>query len=294
MTFSEYQKLANKTIQSYKSDDQENFFLGYLGLAGEAGSVLTLMKKLIRDGEGFGTFEKKLKEELGDVLWYITAIASHYNIKLEEIADENLTKINDRYQEIDLHKIPRFDEKYEEQFPDTFIINFIEEEGEHFLTVKMVWEKESAQVPIGDPLTDNSRLPNEYRFHDVFHLGYIAYLGWSPVLRQLMKLKRKSDPIVLDAEDRGRPQVAEEAITLIIYNYAKSNKMFKQSERIDTDLLHMIKQIVLDLEVSTVTAFQWEKAIIESYGVFHEVVKNKGGRVLVSPKERVLKYLGKE
>jgi hypothetical protein len=255
--------------------------------------VLTLLKKHIRDGEGFGNFKNYLIEELGDVLWYVTAIASHYDINLEEIASENLAKTQDRYHDIDLTKLPRFDEKYEEQFPDSFIINFQEEQGEHFLTVKMLWERESNLLPLGDPLTDNSRNPNEYRYHDVFHLGHVAYLGWSPVLRHLMKLKRKSDPLTLDTEDRGRPQVAEEAVTLIVYNYAKGNKMLKESDRIDTELLHIVKQLVVDLEVSAVTTYQWEKAIIESYKVFHHVIENKGGRVLVSPKDRVLKYLGK-
>lgn len=295
MTLDEYQQKSKSTVQRYNSKDQENFFLGYLGLAGEAGSVLTTLKKQIRDGEGFGSFDDKLKEELGDVLWYVASIASHYNISLEEVAKTNLLKTHDRFEELDLLKIARFDEKYEEQFPDSFVINFIEEQGRDFLTVKMVWEKETTgeTIELGDALTDNSKIPNNYRYHDVFHLGYIAFLGWSPVLRSLMKLKRRSDPIALDTEDRGRAQVAEEAVTLIIYNYAKGNKMLRSSDRIDTELLNTIKQLVVDLEVASVTSYQWEKTILGSYKVFHEVVENKGGRVLVSPKERQLKYLGK-
>lgn len=289
LTLEHYQDEASKTLQSYNSKDQENFFLGYLGLAGEAGTVLTTLKKLIRDGEGFGSFQDKIKEELGDVLWYISAIASHNGLRLEEIARENLEKINDRFQESNLTNIPRLDANYEEQFPESFIINFIEERGIYFPEVKMVWEN----GPLGDPLSDNSREPNDYRYHDVFHLGHIAFLGWSPVLRHLMKLKRKSDPVAVDAEDRGRPQVAEEAITLIVYNYAKGNKMLKESDRVDTDLLRTIKQLVIDLEVSVVTAYQWERTIIGSYKIFHQVVENKGGRVLVSPSTRELKYLGK-
>lgn len=295
MTLDEYQSKASSTVQQYKSTDQKNFFMGYLGLAGEAGSVLTTLKKLIRDGDGFGSFENSLKEELGDVLWYVSSIASHYNFSLEEVAKQNLLKTHDRYEKLDLLSIPRFDEKYEEQFPDSFIINFVEEPGEHFLTVKMVWQDEASGQPIelGNPLTDNSREPNNYRYHDVFHLGYVAFLGWSPVLRHLMKLKRKSDPIALDAEDRGRPQVAEEAVTLIVYNYAKGNTMLRSSDRLDTELLNSIKQLVVDLEVSTVTSYQWERTIVNSYKVFHQVVENKGGKVLVSPKERQLQYIGK-
>ncbi|WP_313190933.1 MazG nucleotide pyrophosphohydrolase domain-containing protein [Sphingobacterium sp.] len=296
MTLDEYQKKAVGTVQQYKSKDQENFFLGYLGLAGEAGSVLTTLKKLIRDGEGYGSFNEKLTEELGDVLWYISSIASHNNISLEDIAKNNLIKTQDRFDEVDLKTIPRLDKSYVEQFPDSFIINFIEEEGENgLLEVKMLWEKNPNDelIELGDPLTDNSRIPNAYRYHDVFHLGHIAFLGWSPVIRHLMKLKRKSDSITLDAEDRGRPQVAEEAITLIIYNYAKGNKMLRSSDRIDTELLNTIKQLVVDLEVACVSSNQWEKTIIESYKIFHEVVENRGGKVLVSPVDRTLKYLGK-
>ena len=295
MTLDEYQQKTKSTVQSYNSKDQENFFLGYLGLAGEAGSVLTTLKKQIRDGEGFGSFNDKLKEELGDVLWYVAAIASHYNISLGEVAETNLLKTHDRFEELDLLKIARFDEKYEEQFPDSFVINFIEEPGKDFLTVKMVWEKGATGelIALGNALADNSKMPNNYRYHDVFHLGYIAFLGWSPVLRSLMELKRRSDPIALETEDRGRPQVAEEAVTLIIYNYAKGNKMLRSSDRIDTELLNTIKQLVVDLEVASVSSYQWEKTILGSYKIFHEVVENKGGRVLVSPKERQLKYLGK-
>jgi NTP pyrophosphatase (non-canonical NTP hydrolase) len=293
MNLDEYQQQATATVQSYNSKDQENFLLGYLGLAGEAGSVLTTLKKSIRDGDGFGSFNEKLTEELGDVLWYVSAIASHYGISLEKIAKINLSKTQDRFKELELKNIPRFDKNYPEQFPDSFIVNFIEENGENdLLTVKMIWERDSGNyVELGNPLTDNSRMPNNYRYHDVFHLGHVAFLGWSPVIRDLMKLKRKSDSATLDAEDRGRPQVAEEAITLIVYNYAKGNKMLKESDRIDTEMLNTIKQLVFDLEVVTVSSYQWERTIIESYKVFHQIVANKGGRVLVSPKERKLLYL---
>lgn len=296
MTLQEYQQQATATVQSYHSKDQENYFLGYLGLAGETGSVLTTLKKLIRDGDGFGSFHKTLTEELGDVLWYISAIASHNKISLEKIAELNLLKTHDRFVDQELIDIPRFDENYPEKFPDAFFVDFIEEEGKNnLLTVKMICEKTTGEVmPLGDPLTDNSRNPNNYRYHDVFHLGHVAFLGWSPVIRDLMGLKRKSDAMILDFEDRGRPQVAEEAVTLIVYNYAKGNKMLKESDRIDTEMLNTIKQLVVDLEVAQVSSNQWEKTIIASYKVFHQVVENKGGRVLVSPNERRLEYITKK
>lgn len=294
MNLDEYQTKAQSTVQQYRSKDQEHFTIGYLGLAGEAGSVLTTLKKALRDGESQQRLSANLKEELGDVLWYVASIASHYGLSLTEIAEFNLEKTLDRFAEFDLLSIPRFDEKYQAKFPDSFVVNFVEEQGEHFPIVKMLWEQADCSVKeLGDPLSDNSRLPNDYRYHDVFHLGYIAYLGWSPVLRHLMGLKRREDPITLDGEDRGRPQVAEEAITFIIYDYAKKSEMLKNEERVDTELLKMIKQLVSDLEVSVVSAFHWETTIRESFKVFHEIVANCGGRVLVSPSTRELRYLGK-
>src|SRR6185369_2897439 len=59
-------------------------------------------------------------------------------------------------------------------------------------------------VFIGDPLTDNIGDPDGYRFHDVFHLAYAAILHWSPVVRALIKHKRKSRPKYDEAEDGGR------------------------------------------------------------------------------------------
>lgn len=288
MTFSDYQTKANTTVQKYNSSDTDHYYLGYLGLAGESGSVLTTLKKLLRDGEGFGSFNERLKEELGDVLWYVSAIASHYNFSLDDIAKTNLEKTRDRFEDVDLVNIPRFDQDYEERFPDSFIIEFTETQGDPFLEVSMKW----GEKVLGDPLNDNAREPNNYRYHDVFHLGHIAFLGWSPVLRHLMQLKHKTDLIALNAEDRGRPQVVEEAVTLIVYNYAKGNKMLKDTDRIDTELLRTIQQIVSGLEVARVTANQWEKTIIESYRVFHQVLEKRGGKVLVSPKERKLVFLG--
>ncbi|MBC9911045.1 nucleoside triphosphate pyrophosphohydrolase family protein [Chitinophaga varians] len=294
MTLNEYQTSAATTIQSYNSQNEIGSHLGFLGLAGESGTVLTTLKKYIRDGDGFGNFHEKLKEELGDVLWYVALIATQNNIKLGDIAVSNLAKTKDRFLEQNLIDIPRFDINYPEKFPDSFTINFTQQQTPNGLSqVKMVWEKgDGQQVTIGDPLTDNAKEPNNYRFHDVFHLGHVAYLGWSPVMRDLMDLKRKSNHTTWDTEDKGRPQVAEEAITLIVYNYAKGNKMLQASDRIDTELLNSIKQLVVDLEVSSVSSFQWEKAILGSYKVFHKLLENKGGKVMVSPKDRRLDYLG--
>ena len=75
MDFKEYQKRAKKTIQKYELDDRINSVIPFLGIIGEAGSVITELKKRFRDGDSYTNFNNKLKEELGDVLWYISAIS---------------------------------------------------------------------------------------------------------------------------------------------------------------------------------------------------------------------------
>lgn len=65
-----------------------------LGLAGEAGEVAEKMKKLIRDGSRFTNEE--IMKELGDVVFYATALANFYGGGLREVIDLNIKKLDDR------------------------------------------------------------------------------------------------------------------------------------------------------------------------------------------------------
>ena len=91
MKFSEYQQFA----MSYARRGLLQEAGHALGLAGEAGEVVDYLKKVIFHGHKLDV--DKLTEELGDVLWYIAAIASVYDIELEQVASENLSKLWHRY-----------------------------------------------------------------------------------------------------------------------------------------------------------------------------------------------------
>ncbi|MDH3493321.1 MAG: nucleoside triphosphate pyrophosphohydrolase family protein [Acidobacteriota bacterium] len=97
MDFSEYQKLAGKTALYPRR--LENLEYPTLGLTGEAGEVANVVKKIQRDDEGILTEEvrAKLKDELGDVLWYISACADELNLTLNEIAEYNVGKLATRH-----------------------------------------------------------------------------------------------------------------------------------------------------------------------------------------------------
>lgn len=64
-----------------------------LGLSNEAGEFAGKVKKIIRDGD-YDT--EALAAELGDVLWYLARCADELGIPLRKVAEDNLTKLQDR------------------------------------------------------------------------------------------------------------------------------------------------------------------------------------------------------
>lgn len=90
MTFKEYEKQARKTAIY---TPEAAIIYPALGLAGETGEVVEKIKKWVRDG----TLDKEsVAKEMGDVLWYLAALAGDLNLSLDEIADKNLQKLADR------------------------------------------------------------------------------------------------------------------------------------------------------------------------------------------------------
>lgn len=95
MNFLEYQQKALAT-KVYSTN--HSIVYPSLGLLSEAGEVAGKVKKVLRDKEGiFGHEERHgISREIGDVLWYCSALASDLGITLEQIAQENLQKLEDR------------------------------------------------------------------------------------------------------------------------------------------------------------------------------------------------------
>lgn len=106
---SEYENLVNSTAVYPKSNDRAIQFL-YLSLAlnGEAGEIAEKIKKISRDeDDGFTklTNEQKrsIAKELGDVLWYITALGNEIDYNLTNIMELNTDKILARRKTGTLH-----------------------------------------------------------------------------------------------------------------------------------------------------------------------------------------------
>jgi NTP pyrophosphatase (non-canonical NTP hydrolase) len=93
MDFNDYQILAKRTMV----DGQDQIVNYALGLAGETGETVDFIKKWMFHGHYLD--HSKLESELGDVLWYISALATSFGYSLEEIAEMNIEKLKARYPE---------------------------------------------------------------------------------------------------------------------------------------------------------------------------------------------------
>ena len=152
----------------------------------------------------------------------------------------------------------------EEQLPREFAIRVNERaSGRSYLQ----WN----EVFIGDPLTDNIADLDGYRFHDVFHLAHAAILHWSPVVRALIKHKRKSKPEYDENQDSGRAIVVEEGLTAWLFSKAKELDFFEGHNRVSLGILKTVNEFVVGYEVSKCPLKLWERAILDGYTVFRQL-----------------------
>ncbi|MDK1028157.1 MAG: nucleoside triphosphate pyrophosphohydrolase family protein [Anaerolineae bacterium] len=96
MNFNDYQQKSRKTAK-YPAIGHPVIY-PTLGLANEAGEVAGKIKKVFRDkaGEINDEIRSALKAELGDVLWYLSQVASELDLSLDEVAEYNIDKLYSR------------------------------------------------------------------------------------------------------------------------------------------------------------------------------------------------------
>lgn len=318
------------------------------GLYGEAGSILSELKKTQREGPAYPHYRQRLTEEFGDALWYFVrlvskcdpellgtlphaargaastgngiasslrfgaavgevlrnvqegpvselrtslqlvwaqplGLAAEANVDLEGAASGNVVKVQSRWPAA--RKFAAlFDENSpaEEQLPRTLTVEFHERRRGARIEVLLRYQG----ITIGDRLTDNIADPDGYRYHDVFHMAYAVFLGWSPVTRALLRCKRKSQPAVDENEDGARAGILEEAVSAVVFSRAKNMRYFEIATELDYDLLKTIQEIVRGYEVAQIPLWQWERAISEGFRVFRLLRANQGGTVSWSLPQR--------
>ena len=293
MDIKTYQAQALLTDQVPRTSGDETaaaLIVPMLGLAGETGQLLSEYKKHLRDGAAHRLFEEQVGEELGDLLWYIANVASKFGLDLDQIAEKNLDKVRARFAPTSAHA-PERDSKFPdvERLPRQMTVRLVEQPGsDPRPKVRMTINGEG----IGSLLGDNAYDPDGYRFHDVFHLAYAAILGWSPNLRAFLKRKRKSQPLLDEVEDGGRARIIEEGVSALAFDYARKHSFLEGVGEIDYGLLRTIGSMTSHLEVGDATAADWERAILDGFAVWRQVLANNGGEILVDLDARTISYLG--
>ena len=291
MEANEYQEQAESTIQfDKKTEDARSIAL--LGLSGEVGELSTEYKKKLRDGDSYKVFRQKIIEELGDIIWYVSTLATLEGIELNEILRCNTKKIKDRWTEL-------FDNPVKERFPDDdfpeqerlprkFTVEFRERDPEERRKVILITLDGQC---FGDPLTDNAYEDDSYRFHDIFHLAYATTLCWSPVVRKALQKKRKTNGLHDEVEDGGRAGVIDEAISILVFEYARNHAFFEDVTAVDYGLLRSIKQLTRHLaDVKHRTTKQWEQAILLGFDIWRQLRENSGGRVRCNMYDKTMHF----
>jgi NTP pyrophosphatase (non-canonical NTP hydrolase) len=288
----EFQDSAQATDQAPGTDGRA-IVVPLLGIAGEAGALLTQYKKLLRDGPAYTSFRDQVAEELGDILWYVANLATKFNLRLEDLASANLAKTSGRWG--DPGGLPPtqpilFDESYpeSERFPRQMVVEIAEGSDEHGIKTAVLTIDGKL---VGNQLNDNAMVDDGYRFHDVMHLTQVGLLGWSPTIRGLMRRKRKSNPQVDHAEDGARAVVVDEAIVEMVFDYARGHEFLDGVGRIDYELLGAIRRRTAGLEVGIRSAAEWEHAILESYRTWRSIRAKAGGRFRLDLVERKVELL---
>lgn len=368
------QDYASQALLTDRRSDSGSLTFPLLGLFGETGSLLSEVKKKQRDRASYLGYAGAVVEELGDVLWYLTAVAARGGLSLADIAGnlnrsytdwqrapdgalsfaslqpeimprgadptpafektllqlagevgllvtdheagrlqnnqsalagrlvailrtllqaaneagvtleaaaiKNLNKIFDRWPRERIYPSP-LDEAAvaEEQLPRELVVDVFEREvrGQTY-----VFQRCNG-LNIGDRLTDNAVTPDDYRFHDVFHYAYVAVLTWSPVIRGLMRLKRKSDPKVDEAQDGARAALIEEGVATWIFGQAVGLDFFANVKpgELPFDMLKHVRQFVAGCEADQIPLWLWEEAILQGYAAFRFLRQHRRGRLRI-------------
>lgn len=269
--------------------------LHHARLARDSGQLLRLLARMtgnmvsntLRDLEALDV--KQHEALLGELLGLLALVSAIYKLNFGVVAEKNLEKIADRWPgSRPRHQPLTTSGESHEQLPHRIEVTFVQRKvGSRILVVQQI-----KGLNIGDPLTDNSHRPDGYRFHDVFHLSYAVHLGWSPVIRALLKLKRKSDSKIDENEDGARAIIIEEGIATWIFNHSKRHKHYAEVEegRLDYALLKQVRGMVGGFQVADIPLWQWERSILEGFKVFRQLLENKGGIVVANMNLHTLSY----
>lgn len=306
MDFDSFQEAAKETERGCLEPGQLQI-ASTLGLCSEAGSLAAISKKRLRDGSTAVDNEATVRRELGDALWYCASIANAHDLRLDDIASENLERAKHLYGshanvQDACQKLRYLDEDAcpDQQFPRNFEVEFTPTTRNSRTASSMKWRLTQGQEEVkaeecwkelGDVVSDNAHEDDGYRYHDALHLAFVAILGWSPSIRALMGRKRKCDKHVDDNEDGGRGVVIDEGVIAWLYSRDLDCSFSESPTHVDTETLSVVSKMVQPVEVSQMPMWAWRHAIHEGFKVWASLEENHGhGRVRCSLESRCIDF----
>jgi NTP pyrophosphatase (non-canonical NTP hydrolase) len=93
MTFSEYQDETKRTFTT--TEYARQLANCAMGLAGEAGEVVDILKKVLFQGHKLD--RAHLAEEIGDLMWYAANLCNVMGFELEDVCAANIEKLKERF-----------------------------------------------------------------------------------------------------------------------------------------------------------------------------------------------------
>lgn len=288
VTFSQYQTTAYLTART-KGNELVDVCLAVLWqLGAELLRNFTMPKMELYINTNITTRDPETV--IGEIAWHLAAIASVLKINLDNVIGENVKKA--KFRTTDKSENNYFDGHYpeEEQLPRKFEISFVSTSSDR---ARMYY----LGRPLGDDLTDNSYFEDGYRFHDVMHLANAACLGWSPVLRALLKKKRKSCPKTDEVEDGARAIIVEELVIKAIHtegtrlrpvDEGSNTPLFPEKGHITFRLIKTVVDYVKGLEVENSHEWEWREAIYHGAQMYHKLRQQGQGTVTVDLDNRSL------
>ncbi len=268
--------MLDKSKADSKTKDKETLQC-FVALGAATGELIGVINDVSRRRDAFVKVWDLLNRACIDV-----------SVNLQEAAERNLKKTHSRWPEECIYH-PLFDNDCleEEKLPRALEVEFRErpQGSKKSLVLRC------NGLNLGDRLTDNIEDPDGYRYHDIFHFAYAVHVGWSPVMRALLKCKRKQDERTDEEQDGARAAILEEAVSAIVFSRAKRLNYFDGIGHLDYDLLKTVSEFVEGYEVEAVPLWQWEKAILEGFRVFRKLKINQGGTVRLDLTNRELSYI---
>lgn len=300
MDLNEYVQKADGTDQIDSLDQAVR--IGLLGIAGEAGSIVSEAKKWFREDNLSEGLRDRIREDLGDLLWYVALLARRLEIDLDQVLEDNLKKTHELWAP-DSTEMPSYDDHdwKDQKLLRRMSVRFEEDRSSDLPVVRMVPLGELAErigkekdrkegvYQLGNDLDDNAAVEDGYRYHDVIHLAHATVLGWSPVLRSLMGAKRKHDLDLDRIQDGARAIAIEEGLAAFVFNYLEPHDF--STVELDWNLFRHIRRTVKGLEVATQPISAWKSAYSQAFTILLKLRNAKGGVVECDLNARELTFV---